>query len=1570
MSRSGADVVAPSSLTETTVLPTVIGSGVGLGSTQALTHLSAVIEEFQQISNRNNGTPFSLAHFIAACRELEMQQRPGLDILKGWAGDDIIGSGLATQTGVARSLFCSISSPATLASHILQTLGDVGLTSQRVRDVISHSTDKSDLSSILQSSRLGQLEGGDDVHLAKNNFFISCQQLSVTIGRSLEKLQEDVAPEAGMEARFHKTLVDISAQTALVPSVSTLGALSSIFGLLGQLLGREPSASSQDISEFDEKEALIVKALSECSKSITDTEHPQQSLDKINNLIEALSHFNELSEHASARRALGLKSSFSLSFLASSQILCLLKIVSYSLLTVIHTQQALSDKEAKLSDRSKASLTDASSLRKEGAEPEPEKNTHCLNVSELIEGFSLVNQALVKATQEKIKDHEAKPALPAEGGGDQVERKERHVGQESIALMAVSDQTVIGGSGLFSITQTNIIALLPSLITGLIGLLSRELALGTQFSKITLVQSSQDSEGELKDKDKKDLDRKASVLRTRRVAQSDSEITGQQLDLLLCHLCNCAEAMEQVEKWGGSSPFLLESSFASLSGGLSAILSSVIGMTLAFKFMSQHPETVRPKEDAPKEGDLAPVEVKDNKDGLSAEQIKKGNLSLSGIVTRSGLAPKEEKMSAPSLFGSVVDSLAHGKDISDPLSCAGIPEHKALNTTARAIVAFLLAPTRSTAINTSAFLTSSLGVMACLGVESVFSIEALFLSLSNTIAAITDQLYQPQTISGGPEKVKFGEDSHTNPFFLCNLLRTLAAKTGQDSGPVSSATVTAVEGSAAAFESTFSRSFLVLICQRKLLTEAIDEMLEEKDLSDRTLEAAKDKIFSHLAGIIKGKLDDLDRHDELLRLNESMASELQSLSQGVILGLLTTHSSVILPFITAIQALKAGSENAKKHKDKHLSGSSLSDFASQFSNTIRGFTIESAQQLNAQAKETKFEGGTLVLSHDSTKISSLQLLFYSNTITLSLVELVEIAFSRSLALIDSQIISEMAKDSKESVKVESSQNSEALSLELKQESHSGESRSVCDVPTVSRLFLTRCGEFLKQSAGQLAKEVSELAKENLLKEGAEEIHSLEVSLLRSVSIGLNYASSLISRLLETTGGVSILPLLLRDKTDLIRQSVQKSDDSLVFGESKVSRESTREEDNINYSSVSTAIITDAIGSFISNLVKTVLKASLIGSDFALATIKVLEILLLHENPSEALVLESQASLQPHAGSSVSASTQLAERFLTSLSLIPLVGIGGGTGFSIDDPCLESSALPSLEWLQGLVDSGIDRAQYLYDPEEKQGSEVSDSKTITLKSYFSAVLECVFGVEKPFIEVCIDRFDKGGFNLSRYHSQYEKISAKAPVSDKRTGLLEGEKKGDSGIKEDFDPSKSLKGIDHINALIQEFILKVCDAYDPESKESKLLNNLITCLADRKPTAAVKKVHEYAINVIANKLYYRYHTAKQTFWGDPRAVDFNKEIFSAQYNFKKLKDPGLSSGAPKSEMEMTPLSKLFEEQRDSRQARAERQRKRQEAREAKEKERQTLAPSGAAGEKRNSEVGSEGEGRRAYSPGSSS
>lgn len=1439
------------SFTNTTGLPTGIVSAAGIGVVKGGVHSSGALTKgfnrSSELLNNLEGNPRvlqSMLGFIEACNNFnEMPDIPGLGIMKSAVDADSLQSVGNTRDLIASVSHGSASVGATLVTHLTQSISDLGASASRVASFIK---DSKTVQIQWQASTLG-----NDEKQAGENFFAHCQLLQRNISDHLKKLnqrdpqgQNGQSHQGGREelkeksaAMLHDSLVGSSAQGVVLPSVSAVGTLSLGLDIIGSAL-REIQATARDSSQHSADEQEVYEQLSNCLRAFSGSDLGK-SLNELNGLLDKLVNFWHASDAVSQRRAVGSRPCVSLSFLASTAFLLTLKSTVLSALTLVRANEALSADDSKLSVSVAQSSDQASQLRDAplpDAAQVSRSHSHSLNVTELIEGFTQVGQAL------KLND-----------------------------IQGVDDKSAIRSAAWGSHASTACLALLPSLVTGLLGAATRELAGGTKF--LREVQGSRDQSGH--------------------VCKSDSDLTGDQLDQLLIAAFDICEGLEHAKRLGVSLPASLALSGAASSGSLVGVLNTGLGMLSAIKELRKVSETVRPDFDP--EGEVKQRRIHKKEEII--KDSKNSNASVSQSVS-SGMVFAEQEIKSNSTLDPVAASLERSQDVFDDRASDALGERKDLNMTGRSLVIVGRDLSRSIAINSSGFLTGALGAVAFVALESGISTEVLLRSLSRTLTATVNASGNIRSISGGPDQLEIS-GSHTNLSFLSNFIRFLADKTQVDSAEESKSFASSVLVTAGVAEAISSRSLIVALSQSGVLSAALKKLTEEVAAADQvidpgssalTLISADERVLSRLGEIIEGELNKLEQakgQQEEQRgvghLNQSMASQLQSISQSSIATALTTHSSIILPFITASRALERGSQESKesKHGDQHLSGSSISQEFSRGLNIIQGFTHACITGIQDEMKSERKGQGSLLESHESSEQGSLGTALFSANFSLLLEELLEMTLSRSLAIIDSAAIIEMSGRSLNIVRAEVSQNSALSSAQLQNDSRSGESHSILQSRSLSalRLILTRYGEALEQCAGQLAQEVAAMAEEKSLRDlpAAErdmEMHTIQRSLLQSMGSALTHCASAISQIVETTGGLSLLPILSRDKIDRFREFIHSSDRHLAFGEVKSSRNAPGKDDECKSISLPTSFVTDMAVSMVVNLVKTLFKASLSGSDVLLAVAKILEIVSLHEDPLEGSLLEVQGSVRPAVGSSAPSKTAL--QMISALLAIPSVSLAAASGMSRGESIVGSIVGSSAVSLQEQVDAIINSIEVFADKGEVDDEKVgAAAPPILLNIYFNRVLEHIFKMsDRDQRHKLIDRFHKGGIILSQYHRKYGGINP----PDEKQGL---------SSRAPLIPDKKLvvpdelKPIENARALIQECINKIYSTCNSKTGESNALQAFTDALGDQTPSAKTRQVHQYILSKIASRLYLEHHSANATLFGRRRKV-FDKQAFITRYS----------------------------------------------------------------------------------------
>ena len=330
----------------------------------------------------------------------------------------------------------------------------------------------------------------------------------------------------------------------------------------------------------------------------------------------------------------------------------------------------------------------------------------------------------------------------------------------------------------------------------------------------------------------------------------------------------------------------------------------------------------------------------------------------------------------------------------------------------------------------------------------------------------------------------------------------------------------------------------------------------------------------------------------------------------------------------------------------------------------------------------------------------------------------------------------------------------------------------------------------------------------------------------------------------------------------------------------------------------TGLTSDLVASTITNLIKILLKASLLGSDVLMSVSKVLEILVVDVHPEKRLKHEMERLSLPMVGPT--GSTKTLFQMLQALKLISTISTGQAC-VTHNDELLQSFLESSFQSLQNKVNVEIESLNILEDGESKQEVEDEKESKINLRGLIRQIMNALSpGVARDTCNSLMDRYNMGGITLSSYHQ-------------KHGGLL------NTSEEKTYVRHYTFKYIDDVRGLIDKFIDEMYESYltylngrgeDPLLKFNEALGTSLT------PKA--KELHRYLIEGIAHKLAEKYNITRASLFHSPR-ISFNSEGFLEQYS--------ISNGIKPTEMKegQTQIEARLSEVNESRRLREENRRR---------------------------------------------
>lgn len=999
------------------------------------------------------------------------------------------------------------------------------------------------------------------------------------------------------------------------------------------------------------------------------------------------------------------------------------------------------------------------------------------------------------------------------------DKKLQHSASDASSVLAV------GGASTFS---HSVMLLLPVVLTEL-GSVTQETAAGLRFS----------------------MNGSNKIFHECDITSESNQNTGEDVDRLFQEAINTRDALEMMKDLGNSSPFILGLTQAGVCGAAVGTLEILLGAYSAIKEMRSAPQTIR----------NIPSEFKEEEKkqlNNSVQEIKASHQKISSALSTS--APKH--LSAEGGIESIIKKVLLTGCMSQSENNE-LKDRKDLNSVGKVSVQTENS-IASGATHFGGFLTGALSAIAFVTLESGISTEAFIRAMGNTLLEILHSYEHIKESSEGPDKIKLSSNSNTNLSSLSNALRLLTAAKSDDLPSLQKSSFSMVKFS----ESITSRSFTIFLMHSGILVDAIMELVrqhenqEEKTQSiRRTKAAAHEEVMSGLARVIEEKLNQLDAK-AIPGLNKDIAAQVQSFSQQRIVSALTSEMSLVEPFLVLghISQDASRDDNPFRHDDEALMKSSVAKQVSRVSNMIQGFTLACVEEASHTHDH---EDQTLLKTNLSFKNSSNISFMSSGYSSLSLVELIGTVVGRSFTLLNSDEIKVHSEQVSEHSIDNLKGNFNLSTAEVKADSHCGENGSGIYSISALRSTLTHFCAALKGCADELAIEVSKMGDEDFMKDGLR-MHASQKTLMRSVEYAFTQCASLITRVLAVGSGLTFSHILLLGKVDKLHDLLHSNDKSLEPHQSKGGQQSTH--DCGSDISLSTGLSTDLIASTLTNLVKILLSASLIGADVVLSVAKILEILILDVHPSNRLRQEWQALSVPDVKSG--GMSKASKRTLKSTEVIPTISLGQ-LSVSHDAEFSRSTLENSFHSLQNRVDNLIDQMQVLEDNPE--GADEKWENVITLKKYISHIIKTLNKhISDENCETLITRFNKGGMALSGYHSLCGGI------------LNFSEAKEDRLLR--IVKNTKLDHINNTNVLIEKFIDELFQQYsqflksnneDPIKKFMQSFDSTLSLKA--------RNLHDYIIRGVANKLYESHNLIRSTFWHAPK-ISFNRDGFVAKYSIQ--------------------------------------------------------------------------------------
>ncbi len=777
------------------------------------------------------------------------------------------------------------------------------------------------------------------------------------------------------------------------------------------------------------------------------------------------------------------------------------------------------------------------------------------------------------------------------------------------------------------------------------------------------------------------------------ILQTRQQMSGADLDKLMSRVCALADRLERCRELGVSAPVALGIGEAVTSGSLIAALNVIAGMYSALR-------ELRTLAESPS----IPLQL-NGAERLQAEEYAQSAVDSNKSSAKfTGTGPVSENLSLHQHLQSIMDRvvLTHRsyRNVIQPEM-----ERNDLDFAGKSTIAFVQG-------NSTGFLFGALGVLALIGLQSGISAEALLGGLRYSLAA--------RRLSDGVDKIESGA-SKFNLSFASNATR-LAEQSMGSSVTVQSST----KATHHLAETAFSRSLTVALCHSGALKEMMRRMItleEEKlkqDPAHLNSALVSDAIMPGLYGNILEVLNDAEaNHNPILGLNDNMASQLATVTNSSIAATLSTHSALIVPVLKSIIAAKKASVIDDELKNEAVSAQSvISKVLSESLNIIQAFT----HNFKEEFKEIKEPHQHSTVAPTAAKSSETSVVA-ACAASLLCEELFEICISRSLTLLDREKIAVSSQKSKELI-----QDAARLSRQgVAEDSALDQEHNFTHIISALRLTVSHLGVSLGHIASEMEKS-PDIVQDEL------QIHSAQQSLINNMASVFSECSA---SMLALSGLLSTAPLSSAGSVDALRELIHSMDNGLVLRPQHSSERSTKASGF--ESCLLTAIGTDCVSSIMSTTTKLLLQASILGLDTSLSIAKIMEILCIHQRPFDASALEVQALTQPNG--SLPNTNEQSQSVLIAASI-------GTAGASLATKTGESSLTEdSIAALQAAINQRIDSIALLADEDEDD--------SLDLKKFYGLLIRILSYVEvsNNNVSEVIQRFHRGGLNLSSYHSEH-------------------------------------------------------------------------------------------------------------------------------------------------------------------------------------------------------------------------
>jgi len=925
------------------------------------------------------------------------EKSPGLNLFPD-ALQDILEM---VRSGVDSTAAGLLLAPTMTISHLAQLPLDVKVSFQALSKSIAETRP------FFQTRQASILD--IDKELQENQTFLSanCKALCNNICDITEHLKQEVDKNYDQKlsaAKSHAHLVKSFASLSMLTSLGAAGVVSLMFDVIGSSF-REVSGltefSKQESSHPQEKN--IYQAFSACCQSFSKSQDCRESLMALRHLEAAILDFKPASDMGENHSLTGPSLSVFTRMLTAEPFVKTLSSFNTSALALTEAHVALTHERDRFYEDTRRSATLASCLNQcLGGD------NHSQNVTQFCRAF------------------------------------DEAIGHIDGDLHNIENNQSIAGSAKSTVRSSAAVVMVPSLITGLTGMISREFSGSVDFTKHD----------------------RGSKQESKVVSQSRPEMTGADLDQLMSRICALQERIQRCGELGVSAPVVLGVSQAATTGPLISSLNVLAGMYSAlreFKTMSQSPSQATELNEAER---LKAVQY--------AQSVVNSNQKSAGST---GAGSTSENLSLHRQIESVMQKLVliHRSKMN---FLKPDMQRNDLDSAGKSSIAF-------TQGNSTGFLLGSLGVLALISLQSGIGTEALF--------AVSQFVTQAKRVSEGVDRTELDNGSKSNMSFASN-----ATRLSEDSIKDSTLSQTVSKTTYLMLESTFSRSLTVSLCQSGALKEMLRRLVRQEQ--EKLVHApgfldcavVSDAIKPLLRNNILQVLDEAEaNHNPIPGLNRDMASSLASMSNASIATALCEHSIFVTPILKSIVAMKRASVIPENMKNEGVSANSeLSRVISTSLNQVQGFTanfMEEVLEINNPMKNS-----SLAESSDSLQAGSMSV---TSAVSLFCEELFEICISRSLTLLDKEKVALTSKETRE----HSQQQQQLSSKAMIEDSALDEKSRVSHVITALRLTLSHLGASLGEFATQMHTR-PDVLKDNL------QIHSSQASFIKSMSSGFSSCS--------------------------------------------------------------------------------------------------------------------------------------------------------------------------------------------------------------------------------------------------------------------------------------------------------------------------------------------------------------------------------------------------------------------------------------------------------------------------------